>query len=182
VSEVAKFKGKTAVYDDGETDQVDEVILCTGYKFSFPFFPEIQVSEDGDFVHDFYKGVFWLKNPNVAMAGAHRGILFLKLELAGKWLARDFMRPVDLKRWQAEYTAEVQRYKQAGQPLVGMFAKVDSPTDTLKHFADVGVTYDENYAKVCQDLFDRTWSLRKSHFFTYKTMKLTKNRETNVDK
>ena len=34
---VQNFKGKTAYFKDGTSVEIDAVILCTGYKYSFPF-------------------------------------------------------------------------------------------------------------------------------------------------
>ena len=173
VSEVEKFQGKIAKYREGNEDEVDEIMLCTGYRFSFPFMPELQITEDGDYVKDFYRGVFWLGNPNLAMAGAHRGVLFLKLELVGKWLARDFLKKPDIDRWRTAYAAEEREALSKGLPLSSIFAQVDSPALTHSYFQGEGIDYDQAYMKYTHQLFTKTWALRQSHFFTYKTMKLS---------
>jgi len=173
VPEVEKFQGKTAKYTDGSEEEVNEIMLCTGYRFSFPFMPELQLTSDADYVKNFYRGVFWLDNPNLAMAGAHRGVLFLKLELVGKWLARDLLRKPDIDKWRNAYSAEERAALSKGLPLSSIFAQVDSPALTLAYFQSEGIAYDQAYAQYSHQLFNKTWALRQSHFFTYKTMKIS---------
>lgn len=172
VSEIEKFQGNIVKYKDGSQEEVNEVMLCTGYRFSFPFMPELTMTPNADYVNNFYKGVFHLDNPNLAMSGAHRGVLFLKLELVGKWLARDFLRKLDVEKWRKACAAEEQSALSQGLSLSSLFAKVDSPSQTLSYFQAEGIPYDQTYALYCQRLFARTWALRQSHFFTYKSMKL----------
>ncbi|XP_045206559.2 dimethylaniline monooxygenase [N-oxide-forming] 2-like [Mercenaria mercenaria] len=63
---IQKFTGKKAHFKDGTTEEIDVVILCTGYLYSFPFM------EDGlrlksslsMFPANLYKGSVWLGGGN----------------------------------------------------------------------------------------------------------------------
>ena len=57
---IEKGNGKTIYFEDGKIENdVDAIILCTGYKRSFPFFSEdvIQIEKNGKYI-PLYKGIF----------------------------------------------------------------------------------------------------------------------------
>ena len=57
---IKKANGKTIYFEDGKIESdVDAIILCTGYKRSFPFFSEdvIQIEKNGKYI-PLYKGIF----------------------------------------------------------------------------------------------------------------------------
>ena len=57
---VKKANGNTIYFEDGKIENdVDAIILCTGYKRSFPFFSEdvIQIEKNGKYI-PLYKGIF----------------------------------------------------------------------------------------------------------------------------
>ena len=56
---IKKANGKTIYFEDGKIESdVDAIILCTGYKRSFPFFSDvIQIEKNGKYI-PLYKGIF----------------------------------------------------------------------------------------------------------------------------
>lgn len=86
-----KLTGKTAHFKDGTTKDVDAVILCTGYKHHFPFMqddlrlrtPNVLASDD------LYKGVAYIKNPNLFYIGMQDQWFTFNMFDAQSWWARD---------------------------------------------------------------------------------------------
>lgn len=61
-----RLDGKTAHFKDGSTAEVDSIILCTGYKHSYPFLRENLRLQCGNelYTPNLYKGIVWLKGGN----------------------------------------------------------------------------------------------------------------------
>jgi trimethylamine monooxygenase len=86
-----KLEGKTATFKDGTTKDVDAVILCTGYKHHFPFMedklrlrtPNVLASDD------LYKGVAYIKNPDLFYIGMQDQWFTFNMFDAQAWWARD---------------------------------------------------------------------------------------------
>ena len=86
-----RMESKTAHFKDGTTKDVDAVILCTGYKHHFPFMdnairlrtPNVLASDD------LYKGVAYIKNPNVFYIGMQDQWFTFNMFDAQAWWARD---------------------------------------------------------------------------------------------
>ena len=66
-----KVVGKTCHFKDGQTAEVDDIILCTGYKHHFPFIaPELRLQTANRlWVEDLHKGIFWPSNPRMMYLG-----------------------------------------------------------------------------------------------------------------
>lgn len=70
---IAELKdNKTVIFDDGTTEQYDVIILCTGYKFSFPFLEEglVTLSHRSKY-WPLHKRVFSVKDPRLMFVGQH---------------------------------------------------------------------------------------------------------------
>lgn len=101
------------VLADGEVlEDVDEVVFCTGYKFSFPFLdPKLRVQTPKRVICDnLYKGVFLVDDPDVMYLAMQSHFLTFTMFDAQAWLARDYclgrlkLPPraemlVDIKKW-----------------------------------------------------------------------------------
>ena len=62
----------TVQFTDGQTRRADAILLCTGYKYSFPFLsPEchVTVDLDGKRVNTLYKDVFHPEHPSLSFVG-----------------------------------------------------------------------------------------------------------------
>ena len=59
-------------FEDGQSRTVDEIILCTGYKYSYPFLSEecgVTVQNAGRRVAPLYKHTFNIVHPSMAFLG-----------------------------------------------------------------------------------------------------------------
>ena len=83
---VSSFNGKEVTFENGDKAHVDNVILAVGYRYLFPFMPELKTSDHAVPI-DWYKGTIWLNNPRVAMIGSLAYAAFLKSEMQARIIA-----------------------------------------------------------------------------------------------
>lgn len=83
--------GKTAYFKDGTSQQVDAVILCTGYKHHFPFMEDDLRLRTPNVLatHDLYKGVAYVPNPDLFYIGMQDQWFTFNMFDAQAWWARD---------------------------------------------------------------------------------------------
>lgn len=67
-SGIKAFDDKTVIFQDGQTEEIDTIILCTGYKISFPFIDEKYLNWKGDHPA-FFLNLFHPEYDNLFMAG-----------------------------------------------------------------------------------------------------------------
>lgn len=64
-------KNRSIITEDGETvSDIDVVIFCTGYLYSFPFLKSYMdekssIITNGDMVHELYKHIFYIPDPSL---------------------------------------------------------------------------------------------------------------------
>jgi len=93
VPALLKVDGKTAYFKDGTSVDVDAIILCTGYRFRFPFLPDdlrLQ-TENRLATADLYKGVVWNKNPKMFYLGMQDQWFTFNMFDAQAWYVRDLI-------------------------------------------------------------------------------------------
>ncbi|XP_035270371.1 flavin-containing monooxygenase 5-like [Anguilla anguilla] len=88
------FRGSSVVFEDGTVeDQIEAVVFCTGYNYSFPFLPSSLFQGHG---HELtlYHHVFspTLKHPTLAIMGlvSARGPFMPVVEMQARWATRVF--------------------------------------------------------------------------------------------
>lgn len=61
-----KIEGNTVHFKDGSTAEVDDIILCTGYLFSFPFMEERLRLKSSNVLYPegLYKSILWMHGGN----------------------------------------------------------------------------------------------------------------------
>lgn len=101
-AQVESISGSTAILEDGSTiDQLDTIIMCTGYRPSFPFLAEkCKVKVDDGHVTPLYKHVVhahWRSLLFVCICRYHLGFrhLYLQAEFAVGALLRKFDLPTE---------------------------------------------------------------------------------------
>jgi trimethylamine monooxygenase len=88
---LTKVVNKTAHFKDGTTQEIDAIILCTGYLHHFPFLPdELRlVTTNRLWPLDIFKGVVWEKNPKLLFLGMQDQFYTFNMFDAQAWYARD---------------------------------------------------------------------------------------------
>jgi thioredoxin reductase len=67
---VIKLDGNRAFFEDGTSEEVDDVLFCTGYNYSFPFLSgACGVKVEDNYVHPLYKQIISVENPTLAFIG-----------------------------------------------------------------------------------------------------------------
>lgn len=90
---LTKVIGKTAYFKDGSSQDVDAIILCTGYQHHFPFLPdELTLNTHNRlYPEGLYKGIFLEKNPKLVFLGMQDQYYTFNMFDAQAWYARDVM-------------------------------------------------------------------------------------------
>ncbi|GGC56227.1 NAD(P)-binding domain-containing protein [Marinobacter halophilus] len=88
---LTKVVGKTAYFKDGSSQNVDAIILCTGYQHHFPFLPdELTLNTHNRLYPEaLYKGIFLEKNPKLVFLGMQDQYYTFNMFDAQAWYARD---------------------------------------------------------------------------------------------
>jgi len=88
-----RVDGKTAHFKDGSSQEVDAIILCTGYQHHFPFLPDELTLKTPNRLYPagLYKGIFWLDNPKLIYLGMQDQYYTFNMFDAQAWYARDVM-------------------------------------------------------------------------------------------
>jgi len=90
---LTKVEGNTATFKDGATEEVDAIILCTGYLHHFPFLPnELRLQTTNRlWPLNLYQGIFWEDNPRLMYLGMQDQFYTFNMFDAQAWVARDVM-------------------------------------------------------------------------------------------
>lgn len=68
--DVARFTENGAEFNDGSVEKFDDVIYCTGYKYTFPFISvDCELSTDGNYIRPLYKHCLNINQPSMAIIG-----------------------------------------------------------------------------------------------------------------
>lgn len=86
-----RLDGNDAHFSDGTVRHVDAILLCTGYRHSFPFLEEsLRLRTSNElYPPDLYQGVFWLDNPRLMYLGMQDQYYTFTLFDAEAHVARD---------------------------------------------------------------------------------------------
>ncbi|TRW46222.1 NAD(P)-binding domain-containing protein [Georgenia yuyongxinii] len=90
---VDRFDGETAHFSDGQTRELDAVILCTGYLHKYPFLSSDLAlhSRNNIYPGGLYRGVVWQKNPKLYYLGAQDQWFTFNMFDAQAWYVRDLI-------------------------------------------------------------------------------------------
>ncbi|KAF2089901.1 thiol-specific monooxygenase [Saccharata proteae CBS 121410] len=116
--EIAEFvpNNRTIRFANGRVEQdIDAVVFCTGYLYSFPFLKHLDppVVEDGSRVMNVYEQIFYTPRPTLAFVGLPQRIVpFPISEGQGAAIARTFSgrlslpSPAAMREWEDKTVAE----------------------------------------------------------------------------
>ncbi len=95
-STIQSINGNRVVFADGSTQQIDAIILCTGYKTELSFLDKtildaLNYQPDEQFLPLlFYKLTFHPQFPNMGFVGMYRGPFMGVIELQSRWISLIF--------------------------------------------------------------------------------------------
>lgn len=88
---LTKMDDNTAHFADGTTQQVDAIVMCTGYQHSFGFVEDDLRLRTSNILYPekLYKGIFWLDNPKLMYLAMQDQYYTFTMFDAQAWYARD---------------------------------------------------------------------------------------------
>lgn len=130
---------RTVYFEDGtKVDDVDHVILGTGYQWSLPFLEDVDIQVRNNRVPGLYLHVFKRGDPTLAFIGAvAAGLTFRVYEwqsvLAARFLAGRIQLPSieEQKKWEDDRIA----YKGDGVPFTALYPDFEEYFETLRKMA-----------------------------------------------
>ena len=136
---MTKLEGKTAHFKDGQTRDVDAIILCTGYQHCFPFMEDSLRLRTTNRLYpaNLYKGVVWENNPRLMYLGMQDQYYTFSMFDAQAFFARD----VILGRYELPSKEEMKKdmdaWRSREEALEDPFQDIDFQTDYTKDLMDL---------------------------------------------
>jgi trimethylamine monooxygenase len=121
-----KVEGNVATFKDGSTQNVDAIILCTGYLHHFPFMQDALRlrTKNRLATADLYKGVVWIDNPDLFYLGMQDQWYTFNMFDAQAWYVRDVILGRIALPGKAEMEADVEARVAAEDALDGDYAPI----------------------------------------------------------
>ena len=134
---LTRLEGKTAHFKDGSSQEVDAIILCTGYLHHFPFLEEKLRLKTRNRLNPpgLYRGVFWEDNPKLMYLGMQDQFYTFSMFDLQAWLARDFVLGRVTLPSKAEMEQETARWVAREEKLANPTEMIDFQTDYVKDLA-----------------------------------------------
>ena len=128
---LTKLDGKTAHFQNGESRQVDAIILCTGYQHYFPFMEDKLLLQTRNRLYppNLYKGVLWRDNPKLAYLGMQDQYYTFNMFDAQAWYARDVFMGKASPPAAAEMEKDIAEWTRCEESLQNPFEDIDFQTD-----------------------------------------------------
>lgn len=89
---IEELGARSASCSRGEViSELDAIIFCTGYRYSFPFLPEELIKVRNNYVHGLHRQIVSIEHPSLAFVGLpFRIVPFPVFQRQARWLARAF--------------------------------------------------------------------------------------------
>jgi trimethylamine monooxygenase len=128
-----RVDGNDAHFSDGTVRHVDAILLCTGYRHSFPFIEEsLRLRTTNElYPPDLYQGVFWLDNPRLMYLGMQDQYYTFTLFDAEAHVARDVVLGRLPLPPREEMAADVDAWRARQATLQGPTDDIDFQADHL---------------------------------------------------
>ena len=149
-----KLDGKAAHFKDGTTQEVDAIVLCTGYQHSFPFIDDDLRLRTNNRLYPggLYKGVVWTKNPKLLYLGMQDQYYTFSMFDLEAWYARDvIMGRIQLPP-RPEMEAEIAAWQAREEEGKDCYDAIDFQTAYCEDLAKV-VDYPDFDPKTTGELF-----------------------------
>lgn len=129
-----KLDGSTAHFKDGSTQDVDAIVLCTGYLHHFPFLEDqLKLKTHNRLYPDnIYKGIFWKTNPRLMYIGMQDQFYTFSMFDLQAWYARDFVLGRINRPSQSEMEQDIAHWLAREEALADPLQQIDFQTDYMK--------------------------------------------------
>ncbi|OBF25526.1 NAD(P)/FAD-dependent oxidoreductase [Mycobacterium sp. ACS4331] len=134
VPALSHLDGRSAVFADGTSRDVDAVILCTGYQHHFPFIdPDLRLTTDNNLYPDgLYKGVVWAANPKLLYLGMQDQYYTFNMFDPQAFFARDIVLGRAAVPAADQMAADIAAWRTRLGAVSGVMAQIDFQTDYVR--------------------------------------------------
>ena len=131
---LTKVVGKTAHFKDGTTQEIDAVVLCTGYLHHFPFLEDTLRLKTRNRLYppSLYKGIFWWGNPKLSYIGMQDQYYTFNMFDAQAWYARDVILGRIKLPPPAEMAADIAKWIALEEKVSNPFEAIDFQTEYVR--------------------------------------------------
>ena len=135
---LTRFEGRRAHFADGTSEEVDAVILCTGYLHKYRFLPNALRLQSPNrlYPEGLYKGVFWSAQPRLAYLGAQDQYYTFNMFDAQAWLVRDAIMGRFALPSREEMERDIAQWVQREEAVSSSFEAVDFQTAYVRDLLD----------------------------------------------
>lgn len=129
-----KVEGKIAHFKDGSTQEIDAIVLCTGYLHHFPFLEDSLRLKTRNRLYppNIYKGIFWWGNPKLMYIGMQDQYYTFNMFDAQAWYARDFVLDRIKLPSISEQAADMTKWVGLEENLADPFEAIDFQTEYVR--------------------------------------------------
>ena len=126
-----KIDGNKAVFKDGTVQEMDALILCTGYLHHFPFLPEDLKLKTHNRLYppNLYKGVVWQNNQNLFYLGMQDQFHTFNMFDAQAWYVRDIIMNKITLPSADELAKDIDNWVKKEEALEDAYQMIDFQTD-----------------------------------------------------
>jgi trimethylamine monooxygenase len=130
---LARVDGNTAHFTDGSSRHVDAIVLCTGYRHSFPFIQETLRLRTANELYppNLYRGVFWIDNPRLMYLGMQDQYYTFSFFDVQAFTARDAVLGRASFPSREEMAADIDSWRARQATLAGPSDDIDFQADHL---------------------------------------------------
>lgn len=109
---LVKMDEDIAHFQDGTTKKIDAVILCTGFKFNFPFLhDDVRLKAcESIYPENLYKGVCFINNPKMLYVGMQDQYYTFNMFDTQAWFVRDIIMGKQTLPAKAEMRADSEKW------------------------------------------------------------------------
>ncbi|CAF1031277.1 unnamed protein product [Adineta steineri] len=182
---ITRIDGQTAHFNDGASvDNIDAIIICTGYRHSYPFMSRrlcLQADVTEFVPANLYKSIFWIDQPFVAYLGTPRQIFSFPMFDGQAALVRDvFLGHIKLPdKNEMKIDVDKWRTREKSMSPTDFFAMIDLQTDYMNDIIDLLHTYKNNQSLLTFD-FNKGSEMTK-RFLTNKVNDILHYRDASYE-
>jgi trimethylamine monooxygenase len=130
---LARMEGNTAHFIDGSTRHIEAIVLCTGYRHSFPFIDDALRLRTANELYppNLYRGVFWLDDPRMMYLGMQDQYYTFSLFDVEAFTARDFVLGRSSLPSRETMASDIDSWRERQSALNGPLEDIDFQADHL---------------------------------------------------
>eukprot|EP00189_Rhodosorus_marinus_P014138 CAMPEP_0184746334 /NCGR_PEP_ID=MMETSP0315-20130426/8868_1 /TAXON_ID=101924 /ORGANISM="Rhodosorus marinus, Strain UTEX LB 2760" /LENGTH=425 /DNA_ID=CAMNT_0027218843 /DNA_START=155 /DNA_END=1432 /DNA_ORIENTATION=+ len=166
---MVRVEGSTIHFADGRTVDADQIVLCTGYAYNFPFLdPEIGVTVKNQVISKLYRHLVFTKDPTLSFVGIPQKIVpFPVFHYQSVYVAKYLSGEVDLASEEERENELNEEWKIHGDKA-DRFFHVFGPRQWEYMHSLAQQTEQTPMPRALQGVFENTAAIRKANPLSYR--------------